>query len=79
MPKDSAPEKWIYREHTKVKHAILQGYLGGWLPILGSYHQNICYFDCFSGRGEYQDGSPGSPVIALRIAMTLHRRTESPK
>lgn len=71
MPTDSAPEKWIYWEHTRVKHEILKGYLGGWLSILGRYHQNLCYFDCFAGRGEYQDGSPGSPLIALQIANEL--------
>lgn len=27
MLKDSAPEKWEYRKHTKVKHILLEKYL----------------------------------------------------
>ena len=74
MPSESAPVKWTYWEHTRVKHEILKGYLAGWLSILGKYHPKVCYFDCFAGRGEYQDGSPGSPVIAMQIANDLIER-----
>ena len=69
--KDSAPEKWIYREHTRVKHEILGKYLGAWIRILGNHHSRICYFDGFAGRGEYTDGTRGSPVIAVEIAGDL--------
>lgn len=65
---DSAPEKWEYREHTKVKHILLEKYLSAWIPILGKYNPKICYFDGFAGRGEYIDGSLGSPLIALKVA-----------
>jgi three-Cys-motif partner protein len=74
MTKDSDPEKWIYREHTKVKHILLEKYLAAWIPILGKYNPKICYFDGFAGRGEYIDESTGevlalgSPIIALRVA-----------
>jgi len=71
LVKDSAPEKWIYREHTAVKHEILRKYLGAWVRILGKYHPRICYFDGFAGRGEYTDGTRGSPVIAIEIAGDL--------
>jgi len=75
MPKDSAPEKWIYREHTRVKHEILRKYLPAWLTILGKYHPRLCYFDGFAGRGEYlgEHGErfPGSPLIAMQIAEEL--------
>jgi three-Cys-motif partner protein len=69
--KDSDPEKWVYREHTRVKHEILEKYLRGWVPILGSVHKRICYFDGFAGRGEYEGGFPGSPVIAMRVGNDL--------
>lgn len=79
--KDSALEKWLYREHTRVKHKILKGYLGGWLAILGRWHKRVCYFDCFAGRGEWigeQDGKlfPGSSVLAIETAdrLTIQRR-----
>jgi len=68
MVRDSAPEKWEYREHTRVKHILLEMYLGAWIPILGKWNQKICYFDGFAGRGEYADGTLGSPIIALKVA-----------
>ena len=69
--KDSALEKWEYREHTKVKHILLEKYLAAWILILGKYNPRICYFDGFAGRGEYIDGTLGSPLIALKIADKL--------
>jgi len=71
--KDSAPEKWEYREQTRVKHILLEKYLEAWMPILGKWNPRICYFDGFSGRGEYADGTLGSPIIALRVADRLAR------
>lgn len=69
--RDSALEKWEYREHTRVKHILLEKYLAAWVPILGKWNPKICYFDGFAGRGEYADGSLGSPIIALRTADVL--------
>jgi spore photoproduct lyase len=69
--KDTAPEKWEYREHTKVKHILLRKYLVAWIPILGRWNPKICYFDGFAGRGEYTDGILGSPLIALEVADSL--------
>jgi spore photoproduct lyase len=69
--KDSAPEKWEYKEHTKVKHILLEKYLAAWILILGKYNQKICYFDGFAGRGEYTDKTLGSPLIALKTADRL--------
>lgn len=77
MLKDSAPEKWEYREHTRVKHILLEKYLAAWIPILGKYNARVCYFDGFAGRGEYIDEKThnviqvGSPLIALRVADRL--------
>jgi spore photoproduct lyase len=69
--KDSAPEKWEYREHTKVKHILLEKYLKAWIQILGSNNPTVCYFDGFAGRGEYNDGTLGSPIIVLQVADKL--------
>ncbi|MBI2305080.1 MAG: three-Cys-motif partner protein TcmP [Chloroflexi bacterium] len=68
MLEDSAPKKSVYREHTRVKHVLLEKYLKAWIPVLGKYHSRICYFDGFAGRGEYESGDPGSPVIAIQVA-----------
>jgi len=67
MLKDSDPEKWEFKEHTKVKHILLKKYLAAWIQILGSWSNRICYFDGFAGRGEYTDGTLGSPIIALEV------------
>jgi len=72
--KDSALEKWEYREHTRVKHILLGKYLAAWIPILGRHNPQISYLDTFAGRCEYvheKTGSLiqiGSPLIALKIA-----------
>jgi len=73
MIRDSAPEKWEYREHTRAKHILLGKYLTAWIPILGKWNKRICYFDGFAGRGEYSDGALGSPVIALKSADKLSK------
>lgn len=69
--KDSAPEKWEYREHTRVKHILLGKYLKVWITALGKYNPKIGYFDGFAGRGEYADGALGSPILALKLADDL--------
>jgi len=69
--KDSAPEKWEYKEHTRVKHILLSKYLKVWITALGKYNPKICYFDGFAGRGEYADGTLGSPLRALKLADEL--------
>jgi len=68
MIKNSAPKKWKYKTHTEVKHVLFEKYLKAWIPILGSGHRVLCYVDGFAGRGEYNDGTLGSPIIALRTA-----------
>ena len=68
---DSDPGKWGYREHTKVKHELLEKYLSGWLPILGRWHKRLLIVDGFAGQGTYTDGSDGSPIIIIRKAQEL--------
>ena len=65
---DDSPEKWEYKEHTRVKHDLLAKYLRAWISKLGSVHLRICYFDCFAGRGAYEGGVLGSPLIAMQLA-----------
>ena len=56
--------------HTRAKHDILRGYLEAWFPILSKWNGRIVYFDGFAGPGLYDDGSIGSPIIALEVART---------
>ncbi|MHB8411440.1 MAG: three-Cys-motif partner protein TcmP [Candidatus Acidiferrales bacterium] len=61
---------------SRIKHIILQKYLLPWASILGSWHRQLAYFDCFAGPGKYElDGKPvaGSPVIAVEEAIEFLR------
>ncbi|MEQ4300540.1 three-Cys-motif partner protein TcmP [Plantactinospora sp. B6F1] len=63
---------WDKDLHTAVKHLVYRSYLNAWFPILlqSAYGSSgITYAEGFSGPGEYKDGSPGSPIIALRSAL----------
>ena len=55
-------------EHTKAKHRILSDYLNGWLPIIGQTSGRMIYLDGMAGSGEYEDGSFGSPILAVDAA-----------
>jgi three-Cys-motif partner protein len=54
--------------HTKAKHDILITYLKRWYPIMATYNDKILYLDGFAGCGLYDDGSLGSPILAIDIA-----------
>ena len=71
---------WIIENHTKIKHQLLNDYLGAWMPIMYSQQSRLCkekklvYVDGFAGPGEYWgDGKKsfkvnGSPLIAAEKA-----------
>jgi three-Cys-motif partner protein len=67
---DSDPKKWILKEHTRVKHEILDKYLTPWIFKLSSAYNTLLYIDGFAGRGEYFEENNfdgvGSPIIAMR-------------
>lgn len=63
---DDDPRKWRYTEHARAKHAIQWTYLGAWLPILGTYFSPLLLFDGFAGRGRYETGEDGSPLLFWR-------------
>lgn len=56
---------WALEPHTKGKHEVLSHYLDAWLPIMLRSNEHILYIDAFAGPGVYQDGEPGSPLIAI--------------
>lgn len=57
---------WPLEPHTQGKHLVLEHYMGAWLPIMTRWNGRVLFIDAFAGPGEYSDGEPGSPVIALR-------------
>ena len=63
---------WPIEPHTAAKHELLEHYLGAWFPILASRERRIIFLDGFAGPGIYDDGQPGSPIIALRTLLN-HR------
>ena len=56
---------WPKDPQTQGKHLILKHYLDGWFPILGSSNARLLFIDGFAGPGEYDNGDPGSPLIAM--------------
>lgn len=66
MASDSDSSKWDYPPHTKAKHDMLGSYLDGWFPILSRWNGRVLFLDGFAGRGRYNDGTEGSPLVALR-------------
>jgi three-Cys-motif partner protein len=70
---DSDPKKWVLKEHTRVKHEILDKYLTPWIYKLSSAYNTLIYIDGFAGRGDYYNDAGeiadiGSPIIAMRKA-----------
>lgn len=57
-------EYWKYNDHTSYKHRILRYYLTIRSSKLGSA-SDIVFWDCFAGKGTYDRGQPGSPLIAM--------------
>lgn len=70
-PKESL---WDIEPHTLAKHEILKRYLEAWFPILATYNPRIVYLDGFSGPGRYKGGEDGSPIIALKQALSHFAR-----
>ncbi len=56
---------WPLEPHSVGKHKVLKSYLNAWLPKLGRWNGRITFIDGFCGPGEYLQGEPGSPIVAL--------------
>lgn len=60
------------RDYSEIKLRILGKFLAPWAAKLGSMSRKgnrlIWYVDGFAGRGTYEDGSDGSPILGLRRA-----------
>ena len=63
---------------TILKHILLKDYLTRWANVFmrASISKPIrkCHFvDCFAGRGTFEDGQEGSPLIAINNLFSLQR------
>lgn len=62
---DPNPGYWEqYGPFQHVKHELIRCYLNGWYPKLGTWARRVLYVDTHAGRGRYESGAPGSPVLA---------------
>jgi three-Cys-motif partner protein len=61
------------RPAAVLKHGILRRYLHVFASKTGSTApgRRVAYLDGYSGPGEYQDGTPGSPLLAAETARLL--------
>lgn len=51
------------RPWSRYKDFLLQSYIDPYIPKVASQKRPIVIVDCFAGRGRFDDGEPGSPVI----------------
>src|SRR6266566_3926288 len=65
----NGPVPWSRPEHTAAKHRIYELYLERWFPILLSRWKSVTYAEGFAGPGVYDQGEPGSPVIAIKALL----------
>lgn len=54
-------------EWSIIKDSLLGCYLTPYFQKVLLTRKPICYIDCFAGKGMFEDGTEGSPLIALRI------------
>jgi three-Cys-motif partner protein len=60
------PKSW-----SLIKYAILDKYLAAYLPKVNQqYHSLAIVADLFAGRGKFEDGTEGSPIIIAKHART---------
>lgn len=51
-----------------LKHGVLARYATVFAAMAGSRTGRVVYLDGYAGAGRYDDGSPGSPLLAIRTA-----------
>lgn len=57
----------VKKEWSKVKDDILACYFKPYVSKILHTYKPLVYVDCFAGKGRFDDGNPGSPLIALKI------------
>lgn len=52
---------------SEVKDQLLGCYFKPYVQKILHTHKPLVYIDCFAGKGRFDDGNPGSPLIALSL------------
>lgn len=60
------------RPWSKYKDFILGYYLEPYIPKVARLQKPIIIVDCFAGRGKFDDGEPGSPLIIAPLVKKWH-------
>ena len=60
---------------SEVKDDLLGHYLKPYFQKILHTRRTIIYVDCFAGKGAFEDGKPGSPLIALHTIEDCLRQT----
>lgn len=61
-----------FKPHTLTKHAVLDAYVKAWATILVRVFREVWFVDAFAGEGQDDEGNPGSPLIAARVAEQIN-------
>jgi len=67
MPKNNSAFFQQKNDWSRVKDELLRCYLKPYFTKVLHTQRPILYVDCFAGKGRFDDGSDGSPLIALKI------------
>lgn len=61
------------RAPAVLKHELLRDYIAPFLGMTGSTNAQgrAVFLDGYAGVGRYEDGSPGSPLLALELAKSM--------
>ncbi|MCU7838963.1 MAG: three-Cys-motif partner protein TcmP [Candidatus Thiodiazotropha sp. (ex Troendleina suluensis)] len=60
-------EHYKGREHSGIKHFLLESYLERLFMIIGQHERRICYIDCFSGPWKETDKNLAGTSIVLSL------------
>lgn len=71
-------EHYKGREHSGIKHYLLESYLERLFMIIGQHERRICYVDCFSGPWKETDKNLAGTSIALSLNV-MHKCRDSLK
>lgn len=59
------------KQWSEVKDALLGCYFKPYFAKISSTLKPLCYIDCFAGKGKFEDGKDGSPLIVQKIISSM--------
>lgn len=80
MPKNNKEFFKVKKVWSEVKDELLGCYLVPYFSKILTMGYPILYVDCFAGKGKFDDGKPGSPLIAfdsIDKSLSISKKTPS--